>query len=153
MSRRVLQTVLAAVSVWLGSTAVQAQAVTIVGGNQTMTVTTAVIGSQPTAVTNTTVRVRIRQQAVITKVTARTSCPGQSFNLSVVATSTPVGTIMPEITLVDGMLAADLVTNIPADNRNRTIRVRYTASATFAQGTSAEMGSDVHTITYTLIAQ
>ncbi|MEK6649483.1 MAG: hypothetical protein AABY75_00770, partial [Bacteroidota bacterium] len=86
------------------------QPISITGGNQTMTITTAVAGAQPTAVTNTAVRIRIRRQAAISKVTAQTSCPGQSFSLAVVVTSSPVGTIAPSVTLIDGMLATDILT-------------------------------------------
>lgn len=131
------------------------QAISITGGNQTMTITTAAAGAQPTAVTNTAVRLRIREQAAISKVTAQTSCPGQSFDLTVVVTSSPIGTIAPSVNLIDGMLPGDILTNIPATGSNalRTVRLLYTASATFAQGNTAEMGSDVHTITYTIIAQ
>ncbi len=131
------------------------QPISITGGNQTMTVTTAVIGSEPTAVTNTAVRIRIRRQAAISKVTAQTSCAGQSFNLAVVVTSAPIGTIQPQINLVDGALPLNILTSIPQAGSTavQTVRIRYTASATFSQGNSAEMGADVHNITYTIIAQ
>jgi hypothetical protein len=63
----------------------------------------------------------------------------------------------PEVDLVDGMLAVDFITNIrnqrPPNWTSDTITLRYTASATFAQGNSAEMGNDVHTVTYTLQVQ
>ncbi len=133
----------------------QGQPIAVQGGAQTMTVTTAVIGSEPTAVTNTTVRLRIRRQAAISKVTAQTSCPGQNFDLAVVVTSAPIGSIQPQVTLVDGMLPTDLLTSIPAAGATvpQTVRIRYTASSTFAQGNSIELGADVHTITYTIIAQ
>ncbi|MEK6650007.1 MAG: hypothetical protein AABY75_03465, partial [Bacteroidota bacterium] len=129
--------------------------ISITGGNQTMTITTAVAGAQPTAVINTAVQLRIRRQAAVSKVTAQTSCPGQSFNLAVVVTSSPIGTIAPSVDLTDGMLAADILTSIPSTGpaSPKTVLLRYTASATFAQGNTTEMGSDVHTITYTIIAQ
>jgi len=131
------------------------QPISVQGGNQTLTITTAVAGSEPVAVTNTGVRLRIRRQAAISKVTAQTSCPGQSFNLSVVVASTPIGTIAPSVDLIDGMLATDILTDIPAAGSPapQTVPLIYTASSTFAQGNSAEMGADVHTITFTIIAQ
>lgn len=131
------------------------QPIAVQGGNQTMTVTTAVIGSEPTAVINTAVSLRIRRQAAISKVTAQTTCPGQSFNLAVVVTSTPIGTIGPQVNLVDGALPLDILTSIPNTGaaNQKTVAIRYTASSTFAQGNSAEMGADVHTVTYTIIAQ
>jgi hypothetical protein len=52
------------------------------------------------------------------------------------------------------MLATNLITNIPAGFFNfATATLNYQASATFAQGNSAELGDDVHTVTYTITAQ
>jgi hypothetical protein len=131
------------------------QPISIAGGNQTMTITTATAGAQPTNVTNTAVRLRIRRQVAISKVTAQTSCPGQSFSLAVVVTSSPVGTIAPSVNLINGMLATNILTNVPVagSTARQNVLLQYTASATFAQGNTAEMGSDVHSITYTIIAQ
>jgi len=128
---------------------------TILGGNINMTVTTGVAGGEPIAVTNATISLRYRLQNRITKITVRTSCPGQRFNLAVVATSVPQGTAAPQVTLTNGMLAVDLIVSIPRrpPNTNQTATLLYTASSTFAQGNSAELGNDVHTITYTLLDQ
>jgi hypothetical protein len=51
------------------------------------------------------------------------------------------------------MLPTDLLTDFPVGKKNVNIRIQYTASATFSQGNSVELGADVHSITYTLIAQ
>ena len=120
-----------------------------------MTVTTGVAGGQPLAVTNSSITLRYALQNRITKITVRTNCPGQSFNLAVVATSVPQGTAAPQVNLTNGMLDTDLIVSIPPKppNTNQTATLLYTASSTFAQGNSAELGNDVHTVTYTLIDQ
>lgn len=156
MRRRNFIRTISTISLFVGAVGLaRTQPISITGGNQTMTITTAVAGAEPTAVTNTSVRLRIRRQAAISKVTAQTSCPGQSFNLAVVVTSAPIGTIGPQINLVDGALPLDILTSIPQAGSTavQTVRLRYTASSTFSQGNSAEMGADVHNITYTIIAQ
>lgn len=141
------------VGIILASSHLQAQVI-VVSGNKTITVTTAVIGSEPTPViSNGTLFYKRRSK--IAKVTVGTSCPGQSFSLKVLAVSPTAGTAAPEVTLTDGMLAVDCIINIPSGSTAtwRTATLRYTASSTFAQGNSAELGNDVHTVTYTLIAQ
>ncbi|HTP79083.1 MAG TPA: hypothetical protein VMM57_01625 [Bacteroidota bacterium] len=95
-----------------------------------------------------------KKQTAISKVTVATVCSGQSFSLSVVAVSPTKGVASPAVTLTNGMAAADFITNIPATGTtNATATLKYSASATFEQGNSAELGNDVHTITYTLVAQ
>ena len=129
-------------------------AVTLRGGNQTITITTGVAGGQPTPVINTTTRMDYRRRLVPTKITVSTICPGQSFTLKVLATGVPVGIPAPEVTLVSGMIATDFITGIPAGTSVRQrCRLRYTASSTFSQGNSTEFGNDVHTVTYTMVAQ
>ena len=123
------------------------------GGNATLAITTAAPGSQPTPVTDVSTQVRYREQSVITKITVSTSCPGQKFTLKALAVSPQRGVPAPEVTLVDGMPSAEFIQDIPTGNRNRTSTIQYTASATFAQGNSVELGPDVHTVTYTLVAQ
>ena len=135
--------------------AVYGQAVSLLGGNPTLAITTAVLGSEPTPVTNTATTVRYRQQpGTVTKLTVSTSCPGQSFTLKVLAVSPQRGVPAPEVTLVDGMPDADFIRDIPGGNlTRRTCTLQYTASATFAQGNSVELGPDIHAVTYTLVAQ
>lgn len=123
-------------------------------GNPVLSITTALPGQEPTAVTDATSTLRYRRQSVVTKITVSTSCPGQRFTLKVLATNVSGGTAAPEVTLTDGMVATDFVTGIPRTGAlNKSCRPRYTASATFEQGNSAELGSDIHTVTYTLLAQ
>lgn len=131
-----------------------AQAFRIQGGNITLTVTTGVAGGQPASVTNSVTSLRYRRQAVIAKITVQTTCPGQRFNLSVVATAATGGTAQPTVNLVNGMAAVDFITNIPTGGAvNKTATLLYTASSTFAQGNSTELGNDVHTVLYTYLAQ
>ena len=123
-------------------------------GNQTLNIVAGTAGGTMTSVVNTNGGLRYWRKAAIAKVTVRTSCPGQSFSLAVVATGVTRGVAAPQVNLVDGMLAVDFITDIPnAGFTSTTPTLRYTASATFAQGNSAEMGNDVHTVTYTLQVQ
>ncbi|HAV22085.1 MAG: hypothetical protein A2X67_08345 [Ignavibacteria bacterium GWA2_55_11] len=132
-----------------------AQAITVNGGNLSMTITAGVAGGEPTPVTNTVVTIDFRRQTAISKITVQTSCPGQKFNLNVVATTSEVGSPAASVNLVNGMLATDFITSIPVKPPNKafTATVQYTASSTFSQGNSTELGNDIHTVTYTLVAQ
>jgi len=128
--------------------------ISIRGGNQVLSITTGLPGSEPIAVTNASGQVRYSRQNYITKITVYTTCPGQHFNLTVVAVSPGDGVAAPVVTLQDGLPAADFITDIPKKpGRAKNATLQYTASSTFAQGNSAELGDDVHTVTYTLTAQ
>ncbi|MGB6647310.1 MAG: hypothetical protein WBG01_02095, partial [Bacteroidota bacterium] len=88
------------------------------------------------------------------KISVATICPGQHFTLSVLATNTNGGIPAPEVQLTDGMLGVDFITDIPP--RGAFISwctLGYTASATFEQGNSLELGDDLHTVTYTITDQ
>jgi hypothetical protein len=129
--------------------------ITVRGGNITMNITTGAAGSQPVAVTNTVTTLRYWKQAQIAKITVSTSCPTQAFNLQVVATGVTYGVAAPAVSLTNGMLAVDFITNIPRTGTwtRDEPTLQYTASATFAQGNSAELNNDLHTLTYTLLVQ
>ena len=128
--------------------------ITINGGNPLLTVTTGIPGQEPAAVTNTTCSLRWRRENVITKITVSTVCPNQRFSLSVLATNVSHGIAAPEVPLTNGMPAANFITSIPTGNpRNKTCTLRYTASATFSQGNSVELGNDSYTVTYTIVQQ
>lgn len=129
--------------------------ISVTGGNIVMNITTALPGNEPTVVTNTVTQLSFKRQAAISKITVRTSCPSQRFNLQVVATATTDGVAAPTVTLTNGMLDTDFLTSIPArpPGSARTVTLQYTGSSTFAQGNSAELGNDVHTVTYTILAQ
>jgi hypothetical protein len=128
--------------------------ISVRGGNPLLSITTGTAAGQPVAVTNVTSSLRWTRQTVITKITVSTSCPGQRFTLSVTATNLSYGVAAPVVTLINGVLASDFVISIPTGGpQNKTCTLQYTASATFAQGNSTELGNDVHTVTYTLVAQ
>jgi len=130
------------------------QAISVSGGNQTLTINAGTAGGQPTSVSNTTCSLSYQRQSKTSKITVATSCAGQSFNLSVLATNVTKGNAAPQVSLVNGNPAADFITNIPSTGtRNATCNLQYTASATFSQGNSSEVGNDVHTVTYTILAQ
>ncbi len=122
--------------------------------NPTINITTGIAGGSMVSVVNVSSSIRYSRQALISKITVRTSCPSQSFHLSVVATGVTRGVAAPQVDLTDGMLAVDFITDIPsAGFTTSTPTLSYTASASFSDGNSAEMGNDVHTVTYTLQAQ
>jgi len=125
------------------------------GGNITMSISTAFPGSEPVAVINTLTSLRYPRENVVTKITVRTNCTGQNFGLSVVALAVGGGTAAPQVVLINGMPDTDFITGIPGRPPGgfMTATLQYTATATFAQGNSTELGDDVHTVTYTLIAQ
>jgi len=115
-----------------------------------LTISTALPGSEPTAVQDASTRLRIRRQAVVAKVTVATNCVGQKFTLKALAVSNEAGNPAPEVTLVHNAPAADFLVNLPTTGPgNVRTNVRFTASATYAQGT----GIDSHTVTYTHVAQ
>ncbi|HUI63896.1 MAG TPA: hypothetical protein VL126_03565 [Bacteroidota bacterium] len=128
--------------------------VTMRGGNPSISITTGAAGGQPVSVISTSSSIRWAKKTVISKITVSTSCPGQRFSLKVLAINLSSGVAAPAVTLTNGMLASDFLTSIPAnDASSRTCTLQYTASATFAQGNSTELGNDVHTVTYTMLAQ
>jgi len=128
--------------------------ISVRGGNPLLSITTGTAGGQPVSVTNVATSLRWTRQNVISKITVAASCPGQRFSLSVLATNLTYGVAAPQVTLFNGMLATDFVKSIPTGNPlNKTCTLQYTASSTFAQGNSTELGNDVYTVTYTLVAQ
>lgn len=131
------------------------QPIRVTGGNKTLFITTGSPGGEPISVTSSTNTLRYRRQVLPSKITVSTSCPGQSFNLQVVAVSVTDGVAAPAVSLTDGMASMDFITGIPATPpiTFRTCTLQYTASATFSQGNSLEQGNDVHTVTYTILAQ
>ena len=128
--------------------------ITVNGGNISPTITTGVAGGQLVNVVNTVTSLTYSKQKVIQKITVSTSCAGQRFNLSVVAINVTKGVAAPEVFLINGNPAVDFITSIPKTGAaTGACTLQYTASATFAQGNSTELGNDVHTVTYTIQAQ
>jgi len=144
-----------ALALCAGATA-GAQELRVQGGNQLLQITTAPPGQEPTVVVNTATSLRYRRQPETSKITISTNCPGQNFTLRVRAVSVQDGTPAPAITLTNGMPAVDLIRDIPGQAVNPPIRratLEYTASATFEQGNSTELGVDAHVVTFTHVAQ
>jgi hypothetical protein len=140
------------VAVTAALTGARAQ-IQVLGGNPVITVANGVAGGSLTPAANTTCTLRWRRQDVVTRLTVSASCPGQRFSLSVEGTNVSDGVAAPRVMLVDGMSATNLITSIPPGNPPwKTCTLLYTASATFEQGNSAELGNDSYLITYTLVA-
>lgn len=150
-SRRVVAASCAALIFFLVPERASSQ-VTLLGGNQLMSITSGIAGGEPASVVNSSCTLRFRRHAQAQRITVSTSCPGQRFTLQVQAINATIGVPAPAVTLVDGAPAVNLLTNIPAGGGNGRCTLQYTASATFAQGNSVELGTDVHTVTYTILA-
>ena len=139
----------------------QAMRLTVSGGAQTMNIITGTSTTQPASVQNTTCTItysQLRAGTSTKKVTVSAACPTQAFTLTVLATAPSRGAaVTPAINLTDGMAAADFIRDIPGYNgttrQNSTASLQYTASATYAQGNSADFQNDVYTMTYTLTTQ
>jgi hypothetical protein len=142
-----------AVVVFVGlmfATASGIQAQTLRGTAPKITVNAAVPGSEPTPVSSTSSQIRYSGTAVISKITVRTVCPSQKFDLSVIATGNFTGHGSPvSVILLNGMLAADFITSIPVFAAQNTPTLQYTCAPQFSDGT----GTDNHTVTYTQVAQ
>ena len=120
----------------------------ITGGNITLTISTATAGSEPDSVTNNTCSLDWSTNENNKKITVETDIASPTFTLKVEAvnisgTGNKVGTAVGEITL--SITPQDFIERISEATASCTLK--YTASATAAQGT----GSDVHTITYTIL--
>ncbi len=133
----------------------QAQTITVQGGNPIIRMTGGPPIVEPMVSSTTICTLRWKRLKDTAKIAVSTSCPGQKFTLKVFAINVEDGVAAPEVTLRDGMLAVDFVTDIVRDkNKNYSCTLRYTASATYAQGNSSELGGDdVHTVRYTLLEQ
>lgn len=131
------------------------------GGPVSLTVNSAVAGSEPIDVSDNSTEITWDGDfGVPGKITVSTSCPSQAFQLYVLLTITSwgsgtLGTAQPEIQLTDGMLDTDIFRDIPttAPGRQGVGTLTYRAAASVADGNSAENGDDLHTVTFTLLAQ
>ncbi len=99
-----------------------------------------------------TVLLIILRETESEKLLSGTVCNGQSFNLSVLATTVTSGVAVGTVDLVTGSPAIDFIRDIPR-RAGGSCRLNYTASATFAQGNSTENGNDSHRVTYTIVRQ
>jgi len=131
------------------------------GGPITLLIQTATAGSEPNDATDNATEIYWDANfGAPSKITVSTIAPGQSFQLFLLL-SVPSqggggqGVAQPEVTLVDGMLDADLFTDIPSSlpGRQGFGTLEYRAAATVADGNSSMHGDDVHIVTLTVLAQ
>ncbi len=128
--------------------------INVQGPSPTLTIFNGTPTGGPNPAVNTNTRLRYKKWLTPTKITVSTNCPGQSFNLKVVATGVTVGLAAPEVSLVSGTPGIDFITGIPAGFLGQAdATLKYTATATYQQGNSIDFGNDVHVVTYTLVAQ
>lgn len=127
-----------------------ANSLSIQGGALNLVISTATPGTEPAPVLDSATTLRWGRPSVIAKIAVSTSCPGQSFDLVIEAVSPTRGIATGPVPLLDLMAPTDLIVDLPT--RNGTSTLRYTASASVSQGSSADVGIDTHTITFTLIA-
>jgi hypothetical protein len=126
----------------------------VLGGDAALNINTALPGQQPLPATSTSSMILWINGTQARKISVATICPGQKFSLSVLATGVTAGVPAPEVQLADGMLGVDFITDIPPRGPFLSwCRLGYTASATFEQGNSLELGDDIHTVTYTITDQ
>jgi hypothetical protein len=131
------------------------------GGPLTLSITSATAGSQPVGVSDNSTEIFWDADfGVTSKMTISTSVISQSFRLYILLTVTSwasgtAGTPQPEIELIDSMLDTDILRDIPPATPQRTGfgTLRYRASSLVSDGNSAENGDDLHTITFTIVAQ
>ena len=117
----------------------------ISGGNITLTINSATAGSEPDAQSdNTTCDLQWTTNEASKKITVATDNGTPNFTLKILAENVSGGTATSEVTL--STTATDFVASI--STTVGSCDLKYTASATAAQGT----GSDAHTVTYTLTA-
>jgi hypothetical protein len=138
----------------IGILSASAQAIAVNGGSLTMSIVSGTVDGMMLNVVNTTATLTYQKQNNTAKITVRTVCPGQKFNLAVSAINVTAGVAAPSVMLLNGNPATDLIRDIPkTGKKDATCLLQYTASSTFAQGNSTEENNDVHIITYTIQSQ
>ena len=127
--------------------------VAIVGGDVEITISSATAGQEPNSVIDETCQlewVTLGGGNNNKKITVQSNLFPQKFTLAVEArnVSNGDGTAVGKVVLGNG--SRDLITGIPSTlpaGDPGTCTLRYTASAATSDGT----GSDIHTITYTIL--
>lgn len=124
----------------------QAQSMLLIGGPVELIVDGSTVVAGQSVATDASTMLQWEGRRRQKKITVETSAPGQVYTLRVVVVGkTGDGTIQPEVTLLDGMFPQDLVRDIRNKKEGRGF-VQYTASVAPGQ----EVGSDTHTVTFTL---
>ena len=126
-----------------------AGSLTVFGGNLSLAISTATAGQEPDAAIDESTTLRFKKESTeepTLKITVATNLASPIFVLEIGALNADAGN--PTGTLILGTAAQDLLTDI-SNTKNKTCHVRYSASATVAEGT----GADSHTVTFTIVAQ
>jgi hypothetical protein len=110
-----------------------------------ITITTAVPGSEPTPVTNTTRTLSWTTNEATKKVTVEANAAYATYELKALATSITGGGSAAAEKTFDDAVPADFVTGVDTEIGGCTIQ--YTATATAAAGS----GSEMNNITFTLV--
>lgn len=133
---------------------VRAADLSLVTGDVDLVISSATAGSQPDAVTDETSQLQWTTEVLdpVKKITVQTNAANPAYALTVRATNVSAadGTAAGEVTL--STTAADLITGIPAGvplADPGSCNLRYSATASAAGGT----GADIHTITFTITDQ
>ena len=117
--------------------------IAVTGGNILLTINSATAGSEPNNTVDATTGLQWTSNATGKKITIGTDLAAPEFVLKALATGVTGGTAATEVTVSN--VAQDYVTGVSTTTGSGT--TRYTASASAAGGT----GSDVHTITFTIV--
>src|SRR5690606_6292921 len=118
--------------------------VAIVGGNVSLVIDSATAGSEPNPDTDTSTSLDWTTNATGQKITVATDQAAPNFTLTVEATDATGGTTAGPVAL--STTAADFVTGISETTGSADLS--YEASALASDGN----GSDVHVVTYTIVA-
>ena len=157
MKRKILILILLFSFIAIFANKVYCQGVEITGGDVTLTISTATAGQEPDSVTDEATGLRYYATAPKHKITVKTSLSSQNFTLTVEAINIVTGgdggasggTAQGVVTLSTTPRVFIIDIKKGTSEVPHTCTLKYTASATVSQGT----GSDVHTITYTIVKQ
>jgi hypothetical protein len=128
------------------ATAPHAQSMLLIGGPVDLYVDGSTVVAGQSVATDASTMLQWEGRRRQKKITVETRAPGQVYTLrAVVVGLSGDGAAQPEVTLVDGMFAQDLVRDIKNKKEGRGF-VQYTASVAPGQG----IGEDIHTVTFTL---
>jgi hypothetical protein len=117
--------------------------IVVTGGNLLLAINTATAGSEPTEVVDATAGLQWTSNATGKKITVETDIASAEYTLKALATGVTGGAAASEVTISSG--PQDFITGVATTTGSST--TRYTASATVSDAT----GSEVHTITFTIV--
>ncbi|MBU1919704.1 hypothetical protein KKG66_02585 [bacterium] len=117
--------------------------IAVTGGNVLLTINTATAGSEPTNAADATSGLLWTSNASGKKITIGTNLASPEYTLKALATGVSGGTAASEVTVSN--ISQDFITGVSTTTGSSS--TRYTASATVEGGA----GSDIHTITFTIV--